>query len=398
MKFFDEFTVGEIVMLSSRNEVENVEFRGVNMRPIVILHVVGARPNFMKAASVIKACKKNLPISNLLVHTGQHYDASLSDVFFDELGLPAPAYHLGVGSGTHAEQTGTIMMKFEGVLQKCVPSLVVVYGDVNSTMACALVAAKAGVQVAHVEAGLRSFDRTMPEEINRIITDHLSHMLFTTEESAEINLMAEGIPRKQIFFVGNTMVDTLLSCRERAVKSDILQTCHLRPKQYGVVTLHRPSNVDSTEHLEDILHALAEVSHKIPLVFPCHPRTRTKLKECHLSLGSIKFLEPLGYLDFLCLMDQSTLVLTDSGGIQEETTVLGVPCLTIRDNTERPVTLTSGTNTLIGQSRKRIIEAVETILAGTVPVGKIPPLWDGQAGRRIFDVLEKELSVVSRAL
>jgi UDP-N-acetylglucosamine 2-epimerase (non-hydrolysing) len=359
-----------------------------------ILHVVGARPNFMKAASVIRAAREQLPNANIVVHTGQHYDAGLSGVFFDELGLPDPTYHLAVGSGTHAEQTGTIMMRFEGVVRECDPALVVVYGDVNSTMACALVCAKLGIRVAHVEAGLRSFDRRMPEEINRVVTDHLSDFLFITEESGRKNLMAEGIPTSKIFFVGNTMVDTLLHFREQAMKSTILKQCGLQSGNYGVLTLHRPGNVDAKESLEEILVAVEKLSRKIPLVFPCHPRTRAQLRAFHLPLGTIQILDPLGYLDFLSLMAQATLVLTDSGGIQEETTVLGVPCLTIRENTERPITTSCGSNILTGISRIRIQEEAEKILGGTVRRGTIPPCWDGQAGQRIGEILARVLTTV----
>jgi len=356
-----------------------------------IVHVVGARPNFMKAAPVIDETVKIPNFEVKLVHTGQHYDKSMSTFFFEELGLPQPQVNLEVGSGSHAEQTGTIMIRFEKVLQKDLPALVVVYGDVNSTIACSLVCAKLGVPIAHVEAGLRSFDRSMPEEINRILTDQLSTYLFTTEESANKNLMAEGIASEKVFFVGNTMVDTLMRYRSKAQTSTILKTLGLTPKKYALVTLHRPRNVDCEETFQSIMETLANISKQVPVVFPCHPRTRTRLSASHITVGNIHCLDPLGYLDFLCLMSQAKMVLTDSGGIQEETTVLSVPCLTLRDNTERPITVTQGTNKLLGSSRERILAAVEEILSGEVPKGQIPDLWDGCAAERIAAVLTSHL-------
>ena len=364
------------------------------MKQHTILHIVGARPNFMKAAAVILASRKMSDAIHSVVHTGQHYDSALSDVFFQELGLPQPQHHLGVGSGTHAEQTGTIMMKFEQILQQArPPSCVIVYGDVNSTMACALVCAKLGIMIAHIEAGLRSFDRTMPEEINRVLTDHVSDILFTTEESASKNLLSEGIPDTRVFFAGNTMIDTLMHFRAKAMQSSILQRLNLAPKTYGVVTLHRPGNVDSVGSFREVLSSIVEISAKIPIVFPCHPRSQANLHRFNIPLGSIMLLPPLGYLDFLCLMAQAKVVLTDSGGIQEETTALGIPCLTIRENTERPVTVTSGTNILTGISQSKIMEEIQKILAGHIPSGQIPPFWDGHAGERIIQILSHELSI-----
>jgi UDP-N-acetylglucosamine 2-epimerase (non-hydrolysing) len=373
-------------------------------RPAVVklLHVVGTRPNFMKAAAVIKAAERwnargaNPQFAQVLVHTGQHYDDKMCRVFFDDLGLPRPDYDLGVGSGSHAEQTAQVMIALEPVILQEVPDLVVTVGDVNSTVAAALVAAKLNIPVAHVEAGLRSRDRTMPEELNRLVTDQLSDLLFTTSRDADINLAAEGIPQERIHFVGNTMIDSLEAHLPRALAGTAVADLGLTPGSYAVVTLHRPSNVDEETGLERLVQVLVEVSKRLPVVFPVHARTRKRLAEFGLyarldepadSSSSLMLCEPLGYLDFLALVAKARLVLTDSGGIQEETTVLGVPCLTLRKNTERPVTVTEGTNRLVDpKNLGAIVSAVDEVLAkdqtsdGTP---RRPELWDGHAGERI---------------
>jgi UDP-N-acetylglucosamine 2-epimerase (non-hydrolysing) len=383
-----------------------------------ITHIVGARPNFMKAAPVIEALSQEPGIRQTLVHTGQHYDASMSQVFFDQLGMPRPDFNLEVGSGSHARQTAEIMSRFEEVVLKNRPDLLVVYGDVNSTIATALVATKMGIPVAHVEAGLRSGDRTMPEEINRILVDAIAEILFVSEPSGEANLLREGIGRGKIHFVGNSMIDTLLKHREQAEKTSILEQLHLLEQQPGeardraipyskpvqefiLLTLHRPSNVDSREGLTPILEAVQNIAQKRLVLFPCHPRTRQRINEfglahCFandengspvLSNGStIVCTAPLGYLDFVHLMSKSKLVLTDSGGVQEETTVLNVPCLTLRNNTERPATISHGTNILAGNSRESIIAAHKELMANHRAI-TTPPLWDGKAGQRIAKVL-----------
>jgi len=345
-----------------------------------IVNVVGARPNFIKMAPLMAEYRKHTgQFEPLLVHTGQHYDENMSKLFFDQLHLPKPDVDLGVGSGSHAEQTAKIMIEMEKLLDAKRPDLVVVVGDVNSTMATAIVAAKLCIPVAHVEAGLRSGDRTMPEEINRLVTDALSDYCFTTSADAGENLRREGVPDSKIFFVGNVMIDTLLRLKDKALKSPI------RPQgKYGFVTLHRPSNVDSKETLAEILAALDSLN--LPLIFPVHPRTAARMKEFGLT-SKMKMIEPVGYLDALCLLTNATLVLTDSGGVQEETTVLGVPCLTIRENTERPVTVTEGTNTLVGPHRDRIVAEARNILAGRVKRGRAPALWDGRAAERIVQCL-----------
>jgi UDP-N-acetylglucosamine 2-epimerase (non-hydrolysing) len=359
--------------------------------------VVGARPNFMKAAPVIRAL--NMSGARVqLIHTGQHYDHRMSELFFEELGLPRPDIDLRVGSGSHGEQTGHIMVRLDPILRESQSELVMVFGDVNSTVAAALCAAKMGVPVAHVEAGLRSFDRTMPEELNRIVTDQLSDYLFTTEDSARPNLIREGVPEDRIHFVGNVMVDTLLQHRDRAATMRAWEPFHLQPQGYGLLTLHRPSNVDRTETLYEILDAIAEVARDLPIIFPCHVRTRQRLDEHGLlkglSDGGIRLTEPLGYLEFLSLMTDARLVLTDSGGIQEETTVLGVPCLTLRENTERPVTVSQGTNVLVGTAPDRIVAEAHRILTGEGRQGRVPDLWDGRAAERIVAVLQSKTCVV----
>jgi UDP-N-acetylglucosamine 2-epimerase (non-hydrolysing) len=361
-----------------------------------IVNVVGARPNFMKMAPLVDEMRKHAEIQAMLVHTGQHYDQTMSKLFFDELGLPKPDIYLGVGSGSHGAQTGKIMIEFERVLQENKPDVVIVVGDVNSTIACGLVTVKMNVRLAHVEAGLRSYDRTMPEEINRVLTDQIADYLFTTERDAHRNLQREGVDPAKIFFTGNVMIDTLVKHRERAEQSRIIEELRVEPRRYGLVTLHRPSNVDTPENLSKILDALFEVQQQLTLIFPVHPRTRKQLKLFGLEekvrrTTNLKLIDPLGYLDFLKLMAHARLVLTDSGGIQEETTVLGVPCLTMRENTERPITVEVGTNVVIGDSPSRLMEESHRILSGHGKKGALPELWDGHAAERVVRILlEKE--------
>lgn len=350
-----------------------------------ILHVVGARPNFMKAAPVVRAIAA-AGAPQVIVHTGQHYDFNMSDVFFQELGIPAPDVNLQVGSGSHAQQTAEVMCRFEPVLLQQRPDVVLVYGDVNSTAATALVCAKALVPVAHVEAGLRSFDRTMPEEINRLVTDQLSDLLFTHSADANSNLMREGVPGSKIQFVGNVMIDTLISMLPKAKDRRPMDL----PDRFVLVTLHRPSNVDDLPWLKAILRELAEIGCGIPVFFPMHPRTRQRLSEAIVpgEVGKhLRILDPLPYLDFLALQLRATVVVTDSGGIQEETTYLGIPCLTLRENTERPITVEIGTNTLVGRSISRLREEFGKIIAGQGKRGVVPPLWDGHAAERIAGVI-----------
>jgi UDP-N-acetylglucosamine 2-epimerase (non-hydrolysing) len=360
--------------------------------PFRVLSVVGARPNFMKVAPIVAQLQQDSGrFTSLLVHTGQHYDEKLSKVFFEDLGMPLPDVNLNVGSGSHAQQTAAVMAAFEPVLVESRADLVLVVGDVNSTLACALVAAKLGVFVAHVEAGLRSFDRTMPEEVNRVLTDQISDLLFTTEESAAENLRVEGIAPDRIHFVGNVMIDTLLAHRERARTLHTSETLQLSSRAYAVLTLHRPSNVDDPEKFESLMRALSRIAEDLPLVFPVHPRTRARLAASSTAAqltgrGRLRLLDPLSYLEFIALMDASRVVLTDSGGIQEETTILGVPCLTLRENTERPVTVTHGSNQVVGTDPDRISAAWEEIKAGELPA-RTPPLWDGRSASRIVSVL-----------
>ncbi|MBL7501237.1 UDP-N-acetylglucosamine 2-epimerase (non-hydrolyzing) [Frankia sp. CNm7] len=349
-----------------------------------IMCVAGARPNYMKIKPVLDALRER-GAPTILVHTGQHYDALMSDVFFTELDLPAPDHFLGVGSGSHAAQTARLLTAFEPLVDKERPDAVVVVGDVNSTVACALVAAKAGCLVAHVEAGLRSRDWSMPEEVNRVVTDRLSDYLFAPSPDAVANLVAEGYRPDQVHLAGNVMVDTLLANLDRARTGDTLTRLGLVPGGYGVVTLHRPANVDDPVVLGGLLTALGEVARDCPLVFPVHPRTRATMEALGAPPG-VRLVPPAGYLDFLALQADARLVLTDSGGVQEETTVLGVPCLTLRDNTERPITVTEGTNQLVGRDPGRVIAAAHQVLA-TPPPARRPALWDGQAGRRIAAVL-----------
>jgi UDP-N-acetylglucosamine 2-epimerase (non-hydrolysing) len=387
-----------------------------------ILSVVGARPNFMKVAPIIAAVQSHNgkvsspqgdgaePIQHLLVHTGQHYGDLMSDSFFGDLGLPKPDVHMGVGSGSHAVQSAEIMKRFEEILLAERPDVVIVVGDVNSTLACAVVTSKisfdtAGTRplIAHVESGLRSFDRTMPEEINRVVTDHVADLLFVTEESGIRNLQNEGIAPEKIHFVGNTMIDSLLKFRTKADSSKKLEELGLRSQgdvvPYALLTMHRPANVDNAEAFREILAGFEELASDFPIVFPVHPRTRKRMEEFNLKLnvvtdGSAKnarglvLIDPLGYLDFLCLMKNATIVVTDSGGIQEETTCLGVPCVTVRDNTERPVTVDKGTNIIAGTTPDGIRHAIRRQLKGSISAS-VPQLWDGHAAERIVGVLSR---------
>jgi UDP-N-acetylglucosamine 2-epimerase (non-hydrolysing) len=360
-----------------------------------ILSIAGARPNFMKIAPIAAVLRKAPSLfESIIVHTGQHYDDMLSQVFFDELDIPRPDINLNVGSASHARQTAAIMTAFEPVLLESRADIVLVVGDVNSTIACALVASKLGVPVAHVEAGLRSFDRTMPEEINRVLTDQLSDLLFITESSADENLRREGIDPGKIHFVGNVMIDTLLSHRERARSLNVPQKFAVEPRSYGLMTLHRPSNVDDLAVFERLVSAIAAISRDIPIIFPVHPRTRPTVDRSASAAMLVKdrrlrLVDPLGYLEFLGLMETARVVLTDSGGIQEETTILGVPCLTLRENTERPITVTHGMNRVVGTDPDRIVEGWRTISDGAR--APAPPMWDGRAAVRIVDVLRRKL-------
>ncbi|MBA3354950.1 MAG: UDP-N-acetylglucosamine 2-epimerase (non-hydrolyzing) [Pyrinomonadaceae bacterium] len=360
-----------------------------------VINVVGARPNFMKVAPIVEAMKRReKQFTPLVVHTGQHYDAMMSDAFFRDLNLPEPDVYLGVGSGTHAAQTAAVMEQFEPVVIREKPDWVLVVGDVNSTLACALVCSKLGVKVGHVEAGLRSHDRTMPEEINRLLTDQISDLLFTPSEDAAENLRTEGIPEERIRFVGNVMIDSLFKQLARAKKSAIRQDLAVADQDYAVLTLHRPSNVDNLDTLGRIVDALEEISERLPIVFPVHPRTRKTIAEFGFGeriekAKGLRLTEPLGYLDFLGLYSHARLVLTDSGGLQEETTVLGIPCLTLRENTERPVTVELGTNTIVGTDREKITTAAFAALNGSLTTNRrVPPLWDGNTADRILDALQ----------
>ncbi len=350
-----------------------------------ILHVVGARPNFMKAAPVLHALRARDGVRQTLVHTGQHYDKNLSDVFFTQLEIPAPDFNLGVGSGTHARQTADIMAGFEPVLLERKPDMVLVYGDVNSTVAAALVCAKLLVPVAHVEAGLRSFDRTMPEEVNRIVTDRLADLLFTPSADGDENLLREGVSPKKIHRVGNVMIDSLVRLLPAAMRCP----ADGFPERFALVTLHRPSNVDDAETLKSILESLLSVNEQLDIVFPVHPRTRARIAQFGINIDKLHLLEPVPYIEFLALQRRAKVVITDSGGIQEETTYLQVPCLTVRSNTERPVTITMGTNTLVGHDSRKLASELSAILEGRAKRGSVPPLWDGRTGERIADVLQQ---------
>jgi UDP-N-acetylglucosamine 2-epimerase (non-hydrolysing) len=361
--------------------------------------VAGARPNFMKIAPILRQLDARSGLQTTLIHTGQHYDRNLSDVFFEELGIRKPDISLGVGSGSHARQTADVMVAIEKILLDANESQapfdrVIVVGDVNSTMAAAIAATKVHVPVAHVEAGLRSFDREMPEEINRMVTDAISDLLLCSEPAGVENLLREGHEPSSVHLVGNVMIDTLLTQVNRAKSRDTLTKFGLQSGEYGVVTLHRPSNVDDRDTLAALLSVLADISQKMPLVFPIHPRTRARIEKFGLSsiverADGIRLLEPLGYLDFLCLTSQAKVIVTDSGGLQEESTALGVPCLTMRANTERPITCSDGTGTLIGSSADTLREQLERVLSGSYKQGTCPDLWDGRAAQRIADVLMK---------
>jgi UDP-N-acetylglucosamine 2-epimerase (non-hydrolysing) len=353
---------------------------------VKIIHIVGARPNFMKIAPVVREMRRRGGFEQCLVHTGQHYDANMSDAFFRDLELPDPYVHLGVGAGSHAEQTARVMTALEPVLVNERPDWVVVVGDVNSTLAAAVVCAKLPVKVAHVEAGLRSFDRTMPEEINRILTDQVADLLFTTEESANRNLANEGVSADKIHFVGNVMIDSLVTALAASQRSAILEQLRIEPRHFVLVTMHRPSNVDDPQVLAEVLHGLTRIADDRVVIFPVHPRTRARIEVAGARARGIRLLDPLGYLDFLRLSATAALVLTDSGGVQEETTFLGVPCLTMRATTERPVTVECGTNRLIPSTSEAIVAALDQCLSSARGVVQRPPLWDGKAAERIVDV------------
>ena len=360
-----------------------------------VINVVGARPNFMKVAPIVEAMKRReREFAPLLVHTGQHYDEMMSDAFLRDLDLPEPNVYLGVGSGSHAAQTAAVMQKFEPVVLQEKPDWVLVVGDVNSTLACALVCVKLGMKVGHVEAGLRSHDRTMPEEINRLLTDQIADRLFTPSRDADNNLRAEGIPEDRICFVGNVMIDSLLNQLERARSSTIREQLGVADSDYAVLTLHRPSNVDVRETFSRILDALEKIAQRLPIIFPAHPRTRKTIAELGLTdritgMNGLRLIEPLGYLDFLRLFSGARVVLTDSGGLQEETTALGIPCLTLRESTERPITVELGTNIVVGTDPQKIstaaLAALDRPRADNPP--RVPPLWDGHAADRILDAL-----------
>lgn len=361
-----------------------------------VLNVVGARPNFMKIAPVFAEMKRRADVFEpLIVHTGQHYDESMSKAFFDDLGMPRPDIDLGIGSATHAVQTAKIMLAFEPVVLEHKPDWVVIVGDVNSTIACALVCSKLGVKVAHVEAGLRSYDRSMPEEINRILTDSISDLLLTPSPDADENLKKEGIEENKIRLVGNVMIDSLLHNLERAGKSKIREDLGIRTGEYAVLTLHRPSNVDIAGVFEPLLEALVEISNRIPIIFPAHPRTAMRIEEFGLhekiADSGLRLIGPLGYLDFLRLTSGAKFVVTDSGGLQEETTALSIPCLTLRENTERPITIEMGTNQLVGVDPDAVKLAALKILDGgfNISSARIPPLWDGKTAGRICDAIQE---------
>jgi UDP-N-acetylglucosamine 2-epimerase (non-hydrolysing) len=366
-----------------------------------VINVAGARPNFMKVAPIVAAMKRRADeFQSILVHTGQHYDAAMSDAFFRDLEMPEPDVDLGVGSASHAVQTAGVIQAFEPYVIYEKPDWVIVVGDVNSTVACALVCAKLGVKVAHVEAGLRSRDRTMPEEINRVLTDQIAELLLTPSLDANQNLRAEGIPEERIRFVGNIMIDSLFASMERASQSRILSELGLKKQEYAVLTLHRPSNVDAKGAFEPILDALETIARRLPIVFPAHPRTRRMIDELGLTqrtenIEGLLIIDPVGYLNFVHLLSNARLVLTDSGGIQEETTVLGIPCITLRENTERPITVEMGTNVLAGTDPDKIVSAANRALDNPLEQSRIrvPPLWDGKTADRILDALSEPPAV-----
>jgi len=357
-----------------------------------IVLVVGARPNFMKIAPIMRQLRKYRQFMPVLVHTGQHYDRFMSKVFFDDLKIARPYINLNVGSGSHAAQTAEIMKRFERFLIREGADLVLVVGDVNSTLACSLVASKLHIKIAHVEAGLRSFDRTMPEEINRIVTDGISDFLFTTCKDANVNLLREGIDKRKIYFVGNVMIDSLLTAKIEA-KDIKFKNLNLQKFEYAVLTLHRPSNVDERKAFLNILRALKEISKKVQIVFPCHPRTMKQIRDFNFKkfFKNIKIVNPLGYLEFVKLISGAKFILTDSGGIQEEATILNIPCLTLRKNTERPVTVKHGTNIIVGTDTRRIIKESFKIIDGIRKKSKPIPYWDGKAAERIVKILKRQL-------
>jgi UDP-N-acetylglucosamine 2-epimerase (non-hydrolysing) len=359
---------------------------------VKVFHIVGARPNFMKVAPVLKALAAHPGVAQVLIHTGQHYDRNMSDVFLSQLGIPDPDVNLAVGSGSHAKQTAEIMTRLEPILDEGKPDLLLVYGDVNSTVAASLVAAKMGVKIGHVEAGLRSFDRTMPEEINRLVTDQLADFLFTPSLDGNTNLEKEGVAREKIFLTGNVMIDSLVRLLPAAqsISRDGW------PERYALVTLHRPANVDDSCTLKSILSSLVEVSRDLAVVFPAHPRTRQRIADFGLNAGKLRVLDPVPYLEFLALQSRAKVVITDSGGIQEETTYLGVPCLTVRDNTERPITVTLGTNVLVGHKPEKLRAKLSAVLSGQAKKGTVPPLWDGHAAERIAETVVRQFSNPSR--
>ena len=362
-----------------------------------ILNIVGARPNFMKIAPLHRAFQQHPEIQSKIVHTGQHYDARMSDIFFNQLELPKPDYYLGVGSATHTQVTAKVMLEFEKVVEQEQPDLILVVGDVNSTVACTLVATKMKIPLAHVEAGLRSGDRDMPEEVNRVLTDAVADYLFVTEQSGMIHLAKEGVPDEKVFFVGNVMIDSLVHYREKAKSIGILGQIGIKPKEYILTTMHRPSNVDQVDSLKDIIQIIRNAASQLPVVFPIHPRTSNNMKKLGLfdelaAISNLHLLEPQGYLQFLALMDNANMLITDSGGIQEETTYLQVPCLTFRSSTERPVTVELGTNQLLADLNPDTVkEKMMEILDGKIRKGIIPPFWDGHAAERIAEILKSEV-------
>lgn len=360
------------------------------------ISVVGARPNFIKIAPVHKAFEKYKDqVKHLICHTGQHFDEKMSKIFFDELEMPRPDFYLGISGGSHAEQVARIMIEFEKVLLNEKPDLVIVPGDVNSTMACSLVASKMGIKIAHVESGLRSFDREMPEEINRVVTDVLADFLFVSEPSGLKHLNSEGIEESKVFHVGNVMIDSLVYYLPIINRSEVLSSFDLDPKSYVLVTFHRPSNVDSKEGLEGLIRFLNTLASQRKVLFPIHPRTRINMEQFGLinSLEkNVMLTDPIGYIDFLALTKNAEVVITDSGGIQEETTYLGVQCITVRNNTERPVTVETGTNQLIGTDLQKVEEAAKKVLDGKLKKGSVPELWDGHAADRIVEILLKKIS------
>ncbi len=374
--------------------ISNLFFRQAMKK---IISVVGARPNFMKVAPLHREFAKHQSlVEHLICHTGQHYDYEMSQAFFEDLNLPEPNFYLGVGSGSHGEQTGKILIEFEKICMQTEPHLVIVVGDVNSTIAATLAAAKLGIKTAHVEAGLRSFDRTMPEEINRIATDSICDYLFVTEESGVRNLLREGHPEDSIFFVGNTMIDSLVFALDRAKQKNTTESLNLRQQNFALMTLHRPSNVDFPEKLGEIIEIIEFICSQITLVFPIHPRTKKNISNFQFEskiekIKNLILIEPLGYLDFLNLMMNSKFVITDSGGIQEETTYLGIPCITMRNNTERPITCEIGTNILTPPEKAKVISAIEMVLNSPTIQYKVPPLWDGKASERIVSIILNKL-------